>query len=155
RQPRRGFIDQQQGRLRDLLFGHGEHFRFAAAQGRRTPAALFVQAGKNRIGTFEACSDPRALPPQDPRPQLQVLLYRQVRKDVRALWGIADPQPLNGMGRETLNVTPAKANAALAWMQEPEDCLQQGRFPGAIWPNNACDRPWLDAQLETIEDVDL
>ena len=58
------------------------------------------------------------------------------------------------MRREPLNLTPVKDNAPLAGMQEPEDGLEQRGLPGAIGPNNAGDRPRLNAQPEAIEDVD-
>ena len=92
-----------------------EHFRFTTTQGRGTSAALLAQAGESSIGALDAPGDACSLPPEDPRAQLQVLLHGQVRKNVRALRGVADPQPFDRMRRETLKLTPVKDNAPLEY----------------------------------------
>src|SRR2546430_5107046 len=52
REPRRWFVHQEQGRIGDLFFDYGGHFRFATAHGSRTPAALLTQPAGSRIGTL-------------------------------------------------------------------------------------------------------
>ena len=150
RQPRRWLVDQEQGRVGHQLLGDREHLRFAARQGRRAQAALLAQARESRIGALEHPATRAPCLPEDPGAKLQVLLHGELRKDVRPLRHVADPQPLDRMGRGTLHLPPVKDDAPLSRMQEAEDRLEQRGLPGAVGPDNAGDRPRLNASRRPL-----
>jgi hypothetical protein len=58
------------------------------------------------------------------------------------------------MRRHTLDLLPAEENFPLPGLQEPEDRPEQRRFPCPVRPDDAGNRPRLDAQPDTVEDID-
>src|SRR2546427_433040 len=93
--------------------------------GRRGPRPPLPQAWKRRVGALEDGRDAGAIVPSDPGAELEILLDRQLRKDVLPLGDVADSESLDRVGREGLDLPPAVEDPATPRMEEAEDRLQQ------------------------------
>src|SRR5712691_4152031 len=89
------------------------------------------QAWKRRVGALEDGRDAGAIVPSDPGAELEILLDRQLRKDVLPLGDVADSEPLDRVGRESLDLPPAVEDPATPRMEEAKDRLQQRRLARA------------------------
>src|SRR6058998_3813238 len=137
REAGRRLVHEQQRRIVHELLRQRQHLRLAAAQRRRAPPPPLPQAWKRRVGALEDGRDAGAIVPSDPGAELEILLDRQLRKDVLPLGNVADSEPLDRVGREGLDLPPAVEDPATPRMEEAEDRLQQRRLAGAVRADDA------------------
>jgi hypothetical protein len=109
---------------------------------------------ERRPRALEQPGDAAALALEDPGPELEILLDGELGKDVRALGDVPDAPPLDGMRRQAVDLLAVEQDPAAMGMEKPEDGPQQGRFPGAVGPDDAGDRAASDPQIDPAEDVD-
>src|SRR5437870_3046023 len=126
----------------------------ATAAYARRPQPPPPQAWKRRVGALEDGRDAGAIVPSDPGAELEILLDRQLRKDVLPLGDVADAEPLDRVGRESLDLPPAVEDPATPRMEEAEDRLQQRRLAGAVRADDAGDAARLDPERDVRQDID-
>src|SRR5215471_3560941 len=154
RQPRRGLVHEEEGRLCHQLLGKGEHLGLTAGERRGAAAALLAQAGKGRVGAFQPFRHPRPVAPYHPAAELEVLLHGELGEDVGALGHVADPEPLDLEGRERIDRAAVEADGAAPRMEEAEDRLEECRLPCPVGSDHAGDGAGLHLERDVAEDVD-
>src|SRR5262249_7932151 len=84
----------------------------------------------------------------------QILLDRELGKDVRPLGDVADPEALDRVRGERVDIATVEPDAATMGMEEAEDRSEQRGLAGTVRPDDAGDRAPLDADADAGEDVD-
>src|SRR5215467_1418755 len=154
RQPRRGLVHEEEGRLCHQLLGEGEHLGLAARERGGPAAPLLAQAGKGRVGAFQPFRYPRPVAPYHPAAELEVLLHGELGEDVGALGHVADTEPLDLEGRERVDRAAVEADEAAPRMEKAEDRLEERRLPCPVWPDHAGDGARLHLERDVAQDVD-
>src|SRR5439155_1112656 len=120
----------------------------------RAKPQLLAQPRKRHAGALHHRGAARAVVAVHPAPDLEVLVHRELGKDVRPLRHVPDPQPLERVRRQALDLATVEDDPTLTRVEEAEDRLEQRRLPGAVRPDDAGDAALRDGHSKVVQDVD-
>ena len=152
RQAERGLVEQQQPRPAHQGAGDGKHLLLAAGQGTAALAAALGEdgeRGEDRVEVFlEVCFL------ADHCAHLQILQHRHAREDAPAFGGLGKAAADDLEGRQRRDLLAFEEHAPGAGVGVAANGHQQGRFAGAVGPDQGDDLAFAHGQVDAAQGLD-
>ena len=142
-------VEQHQARPADQAPGERQDLLLAA---RERPAGAVKQGREDREGRDDLLD--AAITLAEPGADMEILAYRQVRKDPAPLGDVAKTKPCPAGHAEARDVGLIKADGAVRRRQLANQRAQQGRLAHAVVAEHADDLACPDLQGDPVQDRD-
>ena len=154
REPHRGLVEQQQGRVAQQRPGDGEHLLLAAGHGAGLLVDPLPQPGEQLEHPLPVLGDLRGVLARV-RAEVEVLRHRHPVEDLATFGGLADAELDHLVAGDAVDGAALVDDLARHRAQQAGDGAQRGRLAGAVGPDQGHDLAGVDGEIQLLHGGDV
>ena len=152
RQPHTGLVEEQQLRAGHERPADRQHLLLSARERPGQRIAALAQNREDSIDLFKRLVAFGSRPREGT--QTQIVLDGQRSEDLAALGHLGDAQPDARFRRRAVDARALERDDARAMSLQPRDSVEQGRFSGAVRPDQRHEFAFRDVDIYGMERLD-